>query len=92
MNECRFCHTDVDQLHPANTFRHRVGLCAPSRNEVEQTIRELEIEDEREQEALRKFWERERARPIISPRTLRVALLGCALILGLLVYVIVGTR
>lgn len=36
------------------------SLQAPSRNDVELCIRALEIEDEREKEALRKFYARER--------------------------------
>lgn len=34
----------------------------PTPHEVEAVIQEYEIEDEREKEALRKFWEHERAK------------------------------
>lgn len=62
-NYCKFCAEDLSKLPlTANLTPHRIGLCTPTHNEVEAAIRELEIEDEREKEAIRKFWERERER------------------------------
>jgi hypothetical protein len=59
-HECRFCGVNLAKLPAeANIFPHRIGLCIPSRHEIEATIQALEIEDEREQEALRRFYERE---------------------------------
>ena len=62
-NYCKFCAEDLSKLPlTANLTPHRIGLCTPTHNEVEAAIHELEIEDEREKEAIRRFWERERER------------------------------
>lgn len=52
MSECRFCHEELSKLPPeANVWRHQTGLCAPSRNEVETCL--LEIEEGEKRRALR---------------------------------------
>ena len=62
-NYCKFCAEDLSTLPlHANLMPHRIGLCTPTHNEVEAALRGLEIDDEREKEAIRKFWERERER------------------------------
>lgn len=62
-NYCKFCAEDLSKLPPeANLTPHRIGLCTPTRNEIEAALRELEVEDEREKEAIRRFWKRERDR------------------------------
>lgn len=62
-NYCKFCAEDLSKLPlTANLTPHRIGLCTPTHNEVEAAIHELEIEDEREKEAIRAYWERERER------------------------------
>jgi hypothetical protein len=89
--ECKFCHERLDKLPPeANLFPHRIGLCTPSRREVELTIESLEIEDEREKEALRKFWERERQKTVLGKTGLRLAIVACAVAAGLLGWAIFG--
>ena len=58
---CRHCHEDLSHVPPTVAMtRHLTGLCAPSRNEVEAAIQQLEIDDEREREAIRAFWKREK--------------------------------
>lgn len=58
---CRHCGEDLNKLQPrTGIFRHQVGLCAPSHNEVEAVIAELEIEDEREKQVIRRYWDLQR--------------------------------
>jgi len=87
MRECRFCHTNLETLAPeASIFQHEVGLCAPSHREVEAAIAQLEIEDEREKEAIRKFWDRERPKPAVSQRALQAVLIACGVTALLLIF------
>lgn len=63
-------------------------LDIPSRVDVEKAIEALFIEEEREKEAIRKFWARERRRPILSPRAIQAAIIVSLATVFLFVYAI----
>lgn len=87
---CRFCHEDLSKLPPeANVWRHQSGLCCPSRNEVDIALAQLEIEDEREKQAIRRYWERQR-KPVYMPKWGAViAVLLCSGAIGFVIWKIV---
>lgn len=90
---CRFCHEDLSKLpQETNVWRHQTGLCIPSRNEVEAAIDQLEIEDRREKEAIRKFWELQRSRKpsVFHSWTTFWIVVGCFIAVGLMLAAIFG--
>ena len=63
-------------------------LDIPSRQDVEQCIAALQIEEEREKEALRKFYARERSKPAHVGKALRWTIF-ILIALGVLLYAVV---
>ena len=83
---CRHCKEDLTHVPPtAAMTRHIVGLCAPSRNEVEAAIQQLEIDDEREREAIRAFWKREKEMQQVAGKGM-LKLLGAIMLGSALLY------
>jgi hypothetical protein len=63
--ECKFCHADMTEIPPTEAItRHLVGLCAPSRNEVEAAIEEFEWRNVMEAEMIRRQMTRQKSPPI----------------------------
>jgi hypothetical protein len=65
MRICKHCGTDMATVPPTSAItKHLIGLCAPAHVDAEQVIAGLEIEDEREREAVRRQCQREKSPPI----------------------------
>lgn len=87
MRHCRHCGVNLAEVPRTDAMtKHIVGICTPSHNDVESAIAQLEIEEEREKEAIRKFWARERQRAVLS----QGALWRAAILSGILLLVLVA--
>jgi sterol desaturase/sphingolipid hydroxylase (fatty acid hydroxylase superfamily) len=82
---CKFCGEDMANIPPTTAItRHIVGLCAPSHNSAAAALEEFEMQNIREQEMIRKQFERVKSKPIeVTNRS--VQWFVCCIVVGALV-------